>query len=335
MAVGSYINGSDARVSLAEQWDGRRWRVRATPSPGTRLSVLSAVSCATATRCVAVGYYDSRAGSHQTLAEEWDGRTWRRLVTPYPGAGSGVLSAVSCPSAVNCMAVGSAGGARSALAEEWDGRAWRMLAAPSPDNLVNELTGVSCATRASCIAVGDDTTSKEFSTVHPLAQAWNGTSWRVLATPSSVRFGRLASVACTGRLSCMAVGDYLNGNGQPVRPLTEAWNGGRWQVRATPGLGPATSGQLAALSCTGASTCRAVGGVVSRAANDVVLAEAWNGASWRMLRITSPDPQFSALYAISCTSASRCVAAGVTGIQLTLAELWNGATWRTLPTPSP
>jgi hypothetical protein len=335
MAVGSHVNGSDVRVTLAEQWNGRAWRVRATPSPGNRVSILSAVSCANAARCVAVGYYDSRAG-HQTLAEEWNGRTWRRLVTPYPGAGSGILSAVYCLSAVSCMAVGSTGAARRALAEEWDGRTWRVLAPRSPDNLVNELTDVSCTTSVRCIAVGDDTTTpQEFSTLNPLAEAWDGTAWRVLPSPGSVGFGQLASVACTGRLSCTAVGAYLNRNGQAVRPLAEAWSGGRWRVLATPGLHAGDSGQLAAVSCTRASICTAVGGFVSRAGNDFLLAEAWNGARWRSQRITSPDPAFNALYGISCASASRCTAAGETGVQLTLAEQWDGATWRRLPTPNP
>jgi hypothetical protein len=330
MAVGSHVNGSDARVALAEQWNGITWRVRATPSPSTKVSVLSAVSCTAADRCVAVGYYD-RQGNHQTLAEEWDGRTWRVLVTPSPGAS--VLSAVSCPSAVSCMAVGTTG--TNALAEEWDGRTWRVLAVHSPGDLANGLTGVSCVTSVSCLAVGDDAIRKEFSTARPLAEAWNGSAWQVLATPGSVRFGQLLSVACTGHRSCMAVGDYLNRNGQPVRPLTEVWSGGRWQVQATPSLHAGDSGQLSSVSCTRTSACTAVGGFISRAAHDFVLAEAWNGTRWRPLRITSPDPAFNALYGISCASASRCVAAGVTGIQLTLAEQWNGAAWRRLQTPNP
>lgn len=66
-----------------------------------------------------------------------------------------------------------------------------------------------------------------------------------------------------------------------------------------------------------------------------MLAEAWNGASWRLLKITSPDAQFAVLYGISCALALRCPAVGETGAQLTLAERWDGTTWRMLQTPNP
>src|SRR5215470_10346493 len=102
MAVGDRINGSDVQVTLAERWDGRRWRVLATPSPGTHLNVLTGVSCPAVANCTAVGYYDA-AGSPQAFAEQWNGASWTTLVIPHNGA----LKAVSCPAVNSCMAVGS------------------------------------------------------------------------------------------------------------------------------------------------------------------------------------------------------------------------------------
>jgi hypothetical protein len=53
-------DSSDARVTLAGRGTGR---TRATPSPGARLSVLSAVSCPRASTCRAVGGFVSRAAT--------------------------------------------------------------------------------------------------------------------------------------------------------------------------------------------------------------------------------------------------------------------------------
>ena len=89
------------------------------------------------------------------------------------------------------------------------------------------------------------------------------------------------------------------------------------------------------MSCVQPGRCTAVGGFVSQAGNDFVLVQEWNGASWRLLPIASPDPEFSALYGVSCPLATRCVAVGETGTQRTLAERWDGGAWRKLPTPSP
>jgi hypothetical protein len=334
MAVGSYLNASDVQVTLAEQWDGKAWRVRPTPSPGAQVSALSGISCPTATRCVAVGYYDT-AGGQQALAEEWNGATWQLLTTPSPAASASELSAVSCPIGASCIAVGSSlmpSGVRLTLAEEWDGSTWQVQTSPSPGASGNELSAVSCPSGASCIAVGDFGSRLPR---YPLAEAWNGTAWRVLASPAIGGPGELTSVACSRPSTCMAVGDYFRKfTHSPLRTLAEAWNGTSWQILPTPRSAGRRSGHLAAVSCTRPGRCRAVGGFTSQSGNAVVLAEAWNGASWRLMRIAGPSSEFSDFYGISCTLASRCIAAGETDPQRTLAERWDGARWRLLKTPS-
>jgi hypothetical protein len=81
--------------------------------------------------------------------------SWTTQATPLPrGAANGYLPAVSCTSAVDCIAVGSHfqdAGPRSqlrggALAERWTGGAWRVQAVPSPPgpNKFVNLSAVSC-----------------------------------------------------------------------------------------------------------------------------------------------------------------------------------------------
>jgi hypothetical protein len=333
MAVGSRINGSDVQVTLAERWDGRRWRVLATPSPGPHLNVLDGVSCPTATNCMAVGYYDAGT-NEQAFAEQWNGATWTTLVIPHDGA----LKAVSCPAVDRCMAVGSylSTGRTQTLTATWDGTTWTVQPSPDLGGSITEFTAVSCTGGSNCIAVGDDIArGGQFG---PLTAHWNGTAWQVLTTLIPGGTGVLTSVWCPRPASCMAVGSYFPRSGPevPFRTLAASWNGSRWQVRATPAIRGRLRRFLTAVSCPRPARCVAVGGYVSSSGKAFVLAEAWNGTRWRRLAsIRSPDPAFNYLYAVACPTAARCVAAGERGVQLTSAYRWNGARWLLLRSRNP
>lgn len=104
---------------LIERWNGRKWSMQRLPANVP--AELNGVSCVTASDCVAVGALTNN--SHQSLAERWDGRRWRVERTPTPAGGS-LLWAVSCPSALECVAVGQRGS--SPLVERWNGRLWSI-----------------------------------------------------------------------------------------------------------------------------------------------------------------------------------------------------------------
>jgi hypothetical protein len=71
-AVGSADNSSNVAVTLAEQWNGTKWALQATPNPaGAASSVLLAVACLSVTNCEAVGEYFNSSGVMVTLAERW------------------------------------------------------------------------------------------------------------------------------------------------------------------------------------------------------------------------------------------------------------------------
>ena len=193
----------------------------------------------------------------------------------------------------------------------------------------SNLASVSCPHGSWCMAVGSWSPSQQ-SPSRTLAEAWNGTSWQILATPDPAgsAASSLTSVSCTSATRCMAVGDHASGT------FAEAWNGISWQILTTPAL-PASS--LTAVSCTTAARCVAVGGYGTHA-----LAEAWNGASWQVLRTGNPaGTAASSLTSVSCTIAGRCMAVGYAAAanwlqgQLPIAEQWNGASWQILPTPDP
>ncbi|HET8861957.1 MAG TPA: hypothetical protein VFM94_01755, partial [Solirubrobacterales bacterium] len=73
-AVGYYRTKSGSYRALAEDWNGTAWQVRTTPEPSGALeSLLTGVSCANASKCTAVGYYENSGGAVLGFAEHWDG----------------------------------------------------------------------------------------------------------------------------------------------------------------------------------------------------------------------------------------------------------------------
>src|SRR5215470_9085058 len=327
MAVGhTGVAGQDTSAA-AEMWDGSTWSVLPMPAvPGAASAALSAVSCASASNCIAVGSDVSAAPGNPRLplAEAWDGTSWQVLATPSLGSASGGLSAVSCASASNCIAVGQqsagAGSASGPLAERWDGQHWTVLTAAVPAGAATSgLAGVSCSSAAGCMAVGgyQRAAGGGFGPDRVLTERWNGTVWRVHAAPDPFPDGNsLGSVSCPAADGCMAVGNPGSDS------LAELWDGRSWQARR--------SGQidaLAGVSCRSAARCMAAGFYINRSDRGVTLAEAWNGRRWRQRPTPTPVP-FDGLSDISCTGPAFCMAVGGG-----FAERWNGTRWRTVKAP--
>lgn len=130
------IAGQGIDVSLAERWDGSAWKVEPTPDPGplaTSPRSLSAVSCPSPQRCVAVGTFGT--GQRQdSLVEGWDGVHWSvEDSTALDRAGLGVeLKGISCATADACTAVGirSTAASETTIAAGWDGHRWTVEPTP-------------------------------------------------------------------------------------------------------------------------------------------------------------------------------------------------------------
>jgi hypothetical protein len=95
--------------TLAERWNGSTWAIESTPSPGTTKLIsdnLSAVSCASATSCTAVGTEVENGTTEFPVGEHWNGSTWAVQQTAEAKQAVG-LYGVACVSAATCTAVGS------------------------------------------------------------------------------------------------------------------------------------------------------------------------------------------------------------------------------------
>jgi len=266
MAVGFNESSSGTYFSLSESWNGAEWQVRTTPEPsGTLNSSLDAVSCTSASACIAVGEYEKSSGVYLPFAESWNGTEWKLQTMPAPtGAKLTYATGVSCTSASVCTMVGTYENSSSVYvpyAESWNGTEWKLQSVPIPTgSTVTRLTGgVSCSSATACTAVGHYKNSS--GAEEGLAERWNGTEWSVeaAAEPSETKDNYFDGVSCVSSTSCTAAGVSVTNSSKDVT-LAEHWNGTAWSVQTTPNDEKGEGWLSGGVSCVAApSPCLAVG----------------------------------------------------------------------------
>jgi hypothetical protein len=106
-AVGSYIDLSSVKVTLAEELNGGvTWIQKATTNPGTTSNELYSVSCPVSfNECYAVGKSVS-SGASTNLGEKLSGGSWATMTTATQPGTTGWLGGIDCTSTTFCEAVG-------------------------------------------------------------------------------------------------------------------------------------------------------------------------------------------------------------------------------------
>jgi len=314
MAVGSRCTTSPqssqcASTPLTEEWNGSTWTEIQSVGEG---ATLSAVSCISASACMAVGYSGGAGGasSRVTVAEQWNGSVW--TFTPTQEVRGESLTSVSCTSDSACMAVGDSGNAT--LAEQWNGSVWSMIPTPNGSG-EGSLSGVSCSSSSACMAVGSDFVTQSGGGYHfnTLAEQWGGSAWTVTPSPNigGGAGASMTTVSCPSPSSCIAVG------GAGAFSASQQWNGSTW-VNLPPLLSHSGTNTLFGVSCTSSNACTAV---------EPNSAELWDGSAWTLSAIKNgPNVQ---LAAVSCGSPVSCMAVGSSSIMSadsgnSVAERWSG-----------
>ncbi len=307
-------------VSLPSGSDG--------PEPVT--GYLSAVSCASASACSALGQganYDIPPPNTALVAEQWDGSSWSAF-QPFGGdADASVITGASCVSATRCFAVGEnfyQSGPRTAMVAGFDGASWQVADAHNPGNSV--LNGVSCTSAQFCLAVGGVQRSV-------LVDRWNGNRWARL-TIRTPHPAQLYSVSCIGSTWCMAVGPAAT---KSRLGLALSWNGQRWTALRTPTVRGSSDANLSGVSCVSSRFCLAVGQRRTKpSGRTTMLAESWNGSRWSATSIPAlPVSRGTSLVSVSCATAVACAAVGPNVIKnRVLIEWWNGTGWAFSPSPA-
>lgn len=274
----------------------------------TRLGLgLTAVSCPTATQCLATGLVATSETRSVAVIDQLSNGTWASSPTPVLTKEN--LSGIDCPSAASCEAVGSimtpSGDAPFAM--HYNGRIWTRVSVPTPLSFgANYLSAVTCPSTTSCWAVG----GKEGATSlgRELIEHYNGRSWSIVASPGPADDSLLSSVSCTSASSCWAVGV---GNDIAVASKTgsliEHYNGHSWSRASAPNV----VGGLSSVSCQSSAACFATG-------------LRYSGGAWR--RVSG----IGALSAISCSSSSSCWEGDYNG----QAQFWNGTSWSLVAGPT-
>jgi hypothetical protein len=290
----SYYDG----VLLTET-DGRWGRSVEEPLPADALRLRprwpmpdnepTAVSCASAGNCTAIGYYTSFGSIVERrqglLLTETNGSWGRGVRAPLPSdayRGNVYLNSVSCSTAGNCTAVGSydtsgedhPGVLLTQTNGEWEPAVRAPLPARiGPRNGSVNLQAVSCSSPGNCTAVG--TYRRGAHTAAAVLLTETDGTWATgipapLPANSATRQVTLAtrvylnSVSCSAPGDCTAVGDYVaRGGHQEGLLLTQAdgsWTvaqallpAGAWRASLGPGV------TLKSVSCASAGNCTAVG----------------------------------------------------------------------------
>jgi hypothetical protein len=331
---------------------GSTWDISPTPDPSGDWgagadNVIDGVSCASATFCMASGYYVPRPEKPQTyfavpLFERWDGSSWSTLSPPEGTATSeDEVEGISCPTVDFCMAVGSAQGrpgaqlAESNLALRYDGT-WSVVPVPNPplgEGLEqSELSDVSCTSPSACVAVGSVVYSRFLSSKAVIEQ-WNGVSWSLVNSPSVGAENELDGVSCTtnGGARCVAVGaeDPQSNQGTPNingHGVVEVDQGGEWSVAAKVDAIAANHSNLTAVSCLSGTDCVAVG-LYQIGHDSFLLDDNWDGRAWAPVHT---PPTFGPAVGVSCTAATNCLDVGGAG----KVARWDGTSWDKVPTPA-
>jgi hypothetical protein len=345
LAIAGNLNKSGDLVQVVEAWNGTAWRSVAVPTPNPTVALinLAAVSCKSATSCVAVGTYVTLAGSgaERPYALTWNGTSLTPTAAPPVPKGSGftALTGVSCITVRSCVAVGdSQGGAGPLLVETWNGAKWTLQTAAIPGGARSAYPGaVSCHFVTFCVVVGESYSSIPGAPTMLLAK-WNGTSLTAMkpAVPAGAMRLTLNDISCPSETFCAAAGFSTNSSGTSAFGFVEMWNGKSWTADKVAAPKGDAESYLYGVSCRADASCVTVGSAGPSAAAKA-RAVAYNGKTWTAQNVPGPGTgKVSDFFGVNCLRANQCVAIGeIVGsgpaTVTPLGGLWNGS-WRLVAT---
>jgi Bacterial Ig-like domain (group 3) len=286
------------------------------------------VSCASAGNCGAGGFYETaKAPQVAFVVSEVNGR-WGAAEAGPGLAALGVekvseILTVSCPSAGNCSAGGTArtspsNGPQGFVIGEVNGR-WGAAEAVSGLNGLNtgddaQVRSVSCTSAGHCVAGGFYTARGAGDGNRAFVADETGGVWGSAREIADAPGGVITSVSCGSAGHCAAVGGYYPTTDTPSeQAFTVDQTGGAWGA-AQPVVGLAA--QLNSVSCASAANCSAGGfsydpvGKVDEAFVVNETAGRWGTAQPVPGLAARTDGSDSAVNSVSCVSAGNCVAGG-------------------------
>jgi hypothetical protein len=267
----------------------------------------AAVSCASVKVCEVSGV-DNRTGTAVVVATTNGFSSQASNIWP---EGINSLTAIACPSATTCYAVGSRPDQAGVALSTMDGGAtWVTHSLPAG---IFSPGAVACPSAATCYVAAS---SSPAATHGRMAVTTNGGStWTTQTLPPGTP--GLSGVACPSTRVCYAVG----GVNHAVEATTDG--GATWTSQPLPAT---NKDQLNAVACPATSACYVVGNAFTGNSGGLVFATSDSGATW--VNKSLPPSTVGALAAVACPSVSTCYVAGVDGGPgLVAVTSDGGATW--------
>jgi hypothetical protein len=304
-AVGEAFVGVNTET-LIEHWNGKSWKVAASPNKGTGDELMAVYAVSAANVWAAGSYGNGTAG--RTLIEHWNGKSWKVIPSPNIGSGSNDLLSIRGTSAHDIWAVGNAVTSYPVdvtVVLHWNGKHWKVARSPSMTGKPNFLTGVRPLSPASAWAVGSYVSGTGNKT---LILRWSKGHWRIVPSPNvGAVTNYLRGVLATSATSAWTVGDYSN-TGAVVKTLILHWNGKHWRKSVSPNVG-VNSNELEAIGATSPDNVYAVGDTTVGTTSKVLIVH-WDGKHWRVVPGRDPGSSYSQLVAVFAQSPTLIWAAG-------------------------
>lgn len=228
LAAGTYTSGF-LQLGFADALASGSWTQTPLPFPTAAspfaqlVSSQLDVSCPAAGSCTVVGtaFDSSDWGFIDSLA----GGSWSSVVAPQPDNVSSSdlqLTAVSCPDAATCIAVGSVNvaGADQGLVESLAGGQWSASLSPVPagtdPSASVDVNDVSCPNDNTCSADGQVDTSGVVTgmMLHLGQQGWSAIPAPLPSDASASPDPSFAPLACPSVGACITGGTYLTSQGR-------------------------------------------------------------------------------------------------------------------------
>ena len=288
-AVGSATSG-DARNTLIEHWNGRRWTIVPSPNGDQPVNWLTGVSAVSTNDIWAVGFTNDGNGfSSQSfnLILHYNGTSWTEVPAPNPipdpNPGdypvTNELYAVHAISANNVWAVGHlmTYSLEHAVTLHWNGTTWSDVSTALPSRYTR-LRSIDSAGPNDIWAVGE---IQRLGTQQTLMRHYNGTSWTTVPSPNdSPNADYVLSVAVISPNDVWAVGyhNHVFGFAQRWQTSSWHWNGTAWSSVDAPDINEQNN-YLRGVAGLSSDKVFAVG-FWDTGAKLRSLAERYNGTSW-------------------------------------------------------
>ena len=235
-------------TTLALHWDGASW-TNVTSVLGFKATIPAGVLDLGPADAYLIANDSSLASG---VLERWNGSTWSRVSLPdpdpaHPGLNT-AFDSITATSPDDVWVVGTHLQEFSTTllryepyALHWNGSTWSVVAMPTlpgTDNqLAENLSGLVAIGPHDVWAVGgegDNVIPPGGSPSSTLIEHWDGTSWKVVPSPSLGTASSLTAVAARSAGDVWAVGSYLPAGTTVHQTLTEHWDGTSWTVQPSP-----------------------------------------------------------------------------------------------------